>query len=37
MNRQLTMWTVAAMMAIPSAMMAQYPQLTPEAKEYYQK
>ncbi len=31
------MWTVAAMMAIPSAMMAQYPQLTPEAKEYYQK
>ncbi len=37
MNRKLTLWTVAAMLSVPATMMAQYPQLTPEAKDFYQK
>ena len=36
MNRQISTLAVAAMMAIPATMMAQYPQLTPEAKQDYQ-
>lgn len=37
MNRKITLLAAAAMMSVPATMMAQYPQLSPEAKDYYQK
>lgn len=37
MNRQITTLAVAAFLTVPATMMAQYPQLTPEAKEDYRK
>ncbi len=35
MNRQISTLAVAALLAVPATMMAQYPQLTPEAKQDY--